>query len=136
MGDRTASLYAEGDEEKVLGWVVQATQARALAFRAPRPAARIGVLGEWWRRASVRDILGGLRIGRLIGLAPRLDSDSIVGVGTGSTANFFIDMLAELKTEFDGAVASSEATAERHEQHPAGGGWGIGAIGFLLQACH
>lgn len=50
-------------------------------------------------------------------IAPRLDSDSIVGVGTGSTANFFIDMLAELKNEFDGAVASSEATAERLKSH-------------------
>jgi len=50
-------------------------------------------------------------------IAPRLESDSIVGVGTGSTANFFIDMLAELKNEFDGAVASSEATAERLKSH-------------------
>ncbi|MBO6809483.1 MULTISPECIES: ribose-5-phosphate isomerase RpiA [Marinobacter] len=50
-------------------------------------------------------------------IAPRLDIDSVIGVGTGSTANFFIDMLAELKTEFDGAVASSEATAERLKSH-------------------
>ncbi|MBD3641221.1 MAG: ribose-5-phosphate isomerase RpiA [Marinobacter sp.] len=50
-------------------------------------------------------------------IAPRLESDSIVGVGTGSTANFFIDMLAEFKNEFDGAVASSEATAERLKSH-------------------
>ncbi|MBW7471255.1 ribose-5-phosphate isomerase RpiA [Marinobacter sp. F4218] len=50
-------------------------------------------------------------------IAPRLDSDSIIGVGTGSTANFFIDMLADLKNEFDGAVASSEATAERLKSH-------------------
>ncbi len=50
-------------------------------------------------------------------IAPRLNSDSVVGVGTGSTANFFIDMLAELKTYFDGAVASSEATAERLKSH-------------------
>jgi ribose 5-phosphate isomerase A len=50
-------------------------------------------------------------------IAPRLDSDSIIGVGTGSTANFFTDMLADLKTDFDGAVASSEATAERLKSH-------------------
>lgn len=50
-------------------------------------------------------------------IAPRLDSDSIIGIGTGSTANFFIDLLAELKIEFDGAVASSEATAERLKSH-------------------
>lgn len=50
-------------------------------------------------------------------IAPRLDSDSVIGVGTGSTANFFIDLLADLKNEFDGAVASSEATAERLKSH-------------------
>lgn len=47
----------------------------------------------------------------------RLNADSIVGVGTGSTANFFIDALAEIKHLFDGAVASSEATAERLAAH-------------------
>lgn len=50
-------------------------------------------------------------------IRPQLDTDSVIGVGTGSTANFFIDLLAGLKTEFDGAVASSEATAERLKQH-------------------
>ncbi|WP_111493974.1 MULTISPECIES: ribose-5-phosphate isomerase RpiA [Marinobacter] len=50
-------------------------------------------------------------------IRPKLDPDSVIGVGTGSTANFFIDLLAELKTEFDGAVASSEATAERLKSH-------------------
>jgi len=37
----------------------------------------------------------------------------IVGVGTGSTANFFIDALAGIKGRIDGTVASSEATAKR-----------------------
>lgn len=50
-------------------------------------------------------------------IKPKLGKDSIVGVGTGSTANFFIDALAEIKTHFDGAVASSEATAERLKKH-------------------
>lgn len=50
-------------------------------------------------------------------IAPCLERDSIIGVGTGSTANFFIDMLADMKNEFDGAVASSEATAERLRSH-------------------
>ena len=50
-------------------------------------------------------------------ITPRLERDTVIGVGTGSTANFFIDMLADLKTEFDGAVASSEATAERLKSH-------------------
>lgn len=47
----------------------------------------------------------------------KLDSDSIIGVGTGSTANYFIDHLAEIKHLFDGAVASSDATAKRLEEH-------------------
>lgn len=50
-------------------------------------------------------------------IKPKLDSDSIVGVGTGSTANFFIDYLAEIKGHFDGTVASSEASAERLKSH-------------------
>jgi ribose 5-phosphate isomerase A len=50
-------------------------------------------------------------------ILPQLDSKSVIGVGTGSTANFFIDALAKHKMEFDGAVASSEATAARLKQH-------------------
>ena len=38
---------------------------------------------------------------------------SVVGVGTGSTANHFIDALARVRHRIDGAVASSRATAER-----------------------
>ena len=41
----------------------------------------------------------------------------IIGVGTGSTANYFIDYLAEVKSKIDGAVASSEVTAERLRKH-------------------
>ncbi len=41
----------------------------------------------------------------------------IIGVGTGSTANFFIDALATIKNQVKGAVASSEATAERLRGH-------------------
>jgi len=41
----------------------------------------------------------------------------IIGVGTGSTANFFIDELAKVKSKIEGAVASSEATAERLRNH-------------------
>jgi len=39
--------------------------------------------------------------------------DGVIGVGSGSTANFFIAELARLKHRLDGAVASSEATAQR-----------------------
>jgi len=41
----------------------------------------------------------------------------IVGVGTGSTANFFIDGLATMKDRIEGAVASSEASARRLAGH-------------------
>ena len=41
----------------------------------------------------------------------------IVGVGTGSTANYFIDALAAIKHKIDGAVASSDASAQRLKQH-------------------
>ena len=41
----------------------------------------------------------------------------IIGVGTGSTANYFIDELAKVKNKIDGAVASSEATAQRLRKH-------------------
>ncbi|UZJ43945.1 ribose-5-phosphate isomerase RpiA [Marinimicrobium sp. C6131] len=46
-------------------------------------------------------------------IAPKLQRDSIIGVGTGSTANYFIDALGKLKDDFAGAVASSDASAER-----------------------
>lgn len=42
---------------------------------------------------------------------------SIIGVGTGSTANCFIDALAPFRGRFKGAVASSEATRRRLEDH-------------------
>jgi ribose 5-phosphate isomerase A len=50
-------------------------------------------------------------------IKPRLRNDSIVGVGTGSTANFFIDALAQLRGHFDATVASSEASAVRLRNH-------------------
>ena len=42
---------------------------------------------------------------------------SIIGVGTGSTANFFIDALAKIKDRIAATVASSEATKKRLEGH-------------------
>ena len=41
----------------------------------------------------------------------------IIGVGTGSTANHFIDCLAEIKGKIEGTVASSVASAERLKAH-------------------
>ena len=46
-----------------------------------------------------------------------VESGMIVGVGTGSTANYFIDALAGVKGKIDGTVASSEASAERLRGH-------------------
>ena len=44
-------------------------------------------------------------------------TDAIVGVGTGSTVNHFIDLLAEIKNKIEGAVSSSEASTERMQAH-------------------
>ena len=46
-----------------------------------------------------------------------IPEDCIVGVGTGSTANFFIDELGKIKHKIRGAVASSEASAKRLQGH-------------------
>lgn len=48
---------------------------------------------------------------------PSLTSATVIGIGTGSTANFFIDLLAPYREQFRGAVASSNATAERLKAH-------------------
>ncbi len=50
-------------------------------------------------------------------IEPRLTPKTIVGVGTGSTANCFIDALAEVKGKFDACVSSSEASTGRLEAH-------------------
>jgi ribose 5-phosphate isomerase A len=43
--------------------------------------------------------------------------NAVVGVGSGSTVNLFIDALARIKGRIDGAVAASEASAERLKKH-------------------
>ena len=43
--------------------------------------------------------------------------DAVVGVGSGSTVNLFIDTLARMKGRIEGAVAASEASAERLKKH-------------------
>ena len=42
-----------------------------------------------------------------------IEEGAIVGVGTGSTVNYFIDALADIKHNIQGAVSSSEASTER-----------------------
>lgn len=46
-----------------------------------------------------------------------VESGAIVGVGTGSTVNHFIDYLATVKGKIDGAVSSSEVSTERMKAH-------------------
>jgi ribose 5-phosphate isomerase A len=50
-------------------------------------------------------------------IQPKLESDSVLGIGTGSTANLFIDSLAAIKGQIGATVASSEASAERLKSH-------------------
>lgn len=46
-----------------------------------------------------------------------VEEGGIIGVGTGSTVNFFIDELAKIKDRIKGAVSSSEASTERMKAH-------------------
>jgi ribose 5-phosphate isomerase A len=46
-----------------------------------------------------------------------VEAGTIIGIGTGSTANFFIDELASIKGKIDGSVASSVASADRLKGH-------------------
>ena len=48
---------------------------------------------------------------------PMLEDNSVLGIGTGSTANCFIDLLADIKAQINATVASSEASAERLKRH-------------------
>lgn len=46
-----------------------------------------------------------------------VEQDAIIGVGTGSTVNYFIDALVTMKNKIEGTVASSIATEERLKAH-------------------
>lgn len=46
-----------------------------------------------------------------------VEAGAVIGVGTGSTVNFFIDELAKIKHKIEGAVSSSEASTERLRSH-------------------
>lgn len=46
-----------------------------------------------------------------------INRGDVVGVGTGSTVNYFIDALAKRKNDIDGAVSSSDASSERLHEH-------------------
>ena len=46
-----------------------------------------------------------------------LEDDTIIGVGTGSTANFFIEELGKISHKLNGTVASSDESARRLQKH-------------------
>ncbi|TVR60577.1 MAG: ribose-5-phosphate isomerase RpiA [Candidatus Competibacteraceae bacterium] len=46
-----------------------------------------------------------------------IEENTVIGVGTGSTVNYFIDALSRIKHRLDGAVSSSEATTQRLKAH-------------------
>ena len=50
-------------------------------------------------------------------IRPHLYDDTVLGIGTGSTANLFIDALADIKGQLNATVASSEASAERLKKY-------------------
>ncbi len=49
--------------------------------------------------------------------ALKYTQEGIIGVGSGSTVNFFIDALATIKGRIEGAAAASEASAQRLKKH-------------------
>ena len=50
-------------------------------------------------------------------IRPKLENDTVLGIGTGSTANLFIDSLASIKGQLSATVASSEASTARLKSH-------------------
>ena len=68
--------------------------------------------------AKARDALKqAAAVAALEAVEPRLSRDAVVGVGTGSTANHFIEALAAVRHKFDAAVSSSEASTARLRAH-------------------
>jgi len=47
----------------------------------------------------------------------KIDDDTVIGIGTGSTANYFIDFLAEQKSKINATVASSISSEQRLKEH-------------------
>ncbi len=50
-------------------------------------------------------------------IQPRLERDTVIGIGTGSTANHFIDQLGSISGQIEATVASSESSAQRLRDH-------------------
>ena len=79
--------------------------------------------GRMRQTSKMRHIMTQDELKRAVGqaaadyVAENAQEGSIIGVGTGSTANCFIDALAPARARYRGAVASSEATRKRLEGH-------------------
>ena len=69
------------------------------------------------RRIDQEELKRRVALAAVDAVAPLLGAGAIVGVGTGSTTNHFIDALAKLKDGFEAAVSSSIASAERLAAH-------------------
>lgn len=50
-------------------------------------------------------------------ILPRIEKNAVIGIGTGSTANHFIDLLAAHRDQFQGTVASSASSTDRLQHH-------------------
>jgi ribose 5-phosphate isomerase A len=66
---------------------------------------------------SQREVKQTVALAALSLIEPKLARDAVIGVGTGSTTNFFIDALARVKNKFGAAVSSSATTTARLEGH-------------------
>ena len=73
---------------------------------------RIGVIGEASELVKLCASIEAIEY-----IKPKIRIDSIIGVGTGSTVNFFINELAKIRHLFKGAVSSSDASTKLLESH-------------------
>src|SRR3569832_1961284 len=81
------------------------TSARKMRIISSSDDRRIAMSQDTFKKAAADAALQYVQAG------------TIVGIGTGSTANFFIDALATIKHMIDGTVASSNASAERLKKY-------------------
>lgn len=87
--------------------VFHTIKGRTLSIRMqiPNTAEKINMTQDEMKQAVAKAAIEYVEVG------------TIIGVGTGSTANFFIDELAKVKHKIEGTVASSVASADRLKGH-------------------
>jgi ribose 5-phosphate isomerase A len=74
---------------------------------------RAGFLGSAGVTTSETSKTDAMKRAAAVAALAYVPDDSIIGVGTGSTVNHFIDELARIKGRIEGTVSSSKASAER-----------------------